>query len=221
MVSRAVARKDVLDRGVSDLFAESGQLLIRHPVEMQASHIRAYIPPPQQLSNIRQNIGQACMGTAVEDYAAETGHFNILEDYAMDLTDVEQGYNATSELLTKYPDIDVIYSVNDNSAIGAYQAIVAAGKEDDGILIWGYTGMPNALDAIAQGHMYGTSYTDPYYEGYAAMVMALMSIQTGANSVSMGNEFFANIVLPTQIVTQENVLDVIKGTHWDMSAYNY
>ena len=69
--------------------------------------------------------------------------------------------------------------------------------------------------------MYGTSYTNPYYEGYAAMVMALMNIQTGANSVSMGNEFFANIVLPTQIVTQENVLDVIKGTHWDMSAYNY
>ena len=58
---------------------------------------------------------------------------------------------------------------------------------------------------------------------YLALFIAgtAWSIQTGANSVSMGNEFFANIVLPTQIVTQENVLDVIKGTHWDMSAYNY
>ena len=189
-----------------------------------AEYLDAQLPDDANVVILDVNAGlkPTCrMGTAFEDYAAETGHFNILEDYAMDLTDVEQGYNATSELLTKYPDIDVIYSVNDNSAIGAYQAIVAAGKEDDGILIWGYTGMPNALDAIAKGQMYGTSYTDPYYEGYAAMVMALMSIQTGANSVSMGNEFFANIVLPTQIVTQENVLDVIKGTHWDMSAYNY
>ncbi len=161
------------------------------------------------------------MGTAFEDYAKETGHFNILEDYAMDLTDVEQGYNATSELLTKYPDIDVIYSVNDNSAIGAYQAIAAAGKENDGIVIWGYCGMPNALDAIAQGQMYGTSYTDPYYTGFAAMTVALMCIQSGANAVSMGNDFFANIVYPTKIVTKDNVMDVIKTTHWDMSAYDY
>jgi len=161
------------------------------------------------------------MGTGFEDYAAETGHFNILEDYAQDLTGVEDGYNATSELLAKYDDIDVIYSVNDNGAIGAYQAIVAAGREDDGIVIWGYTGTPAALDAIAQGQIYGTSYSDPYYEGYAAMCMALLCIQNGVTAQTLNNEFYANIVLPTTIVTEENVLDIIAKTHWDMSAYDY
>ena len=161
------------------------------------------------------------MGTGFEDYAKETGHFTILEDYAQDLTGVEDGYNATSELLTKYDDIDVIYSVNDNGAIGAYQALVAAGRENDGIIIWGYTGTPAALDAIAQGQIYGTSYTDPFYEGYAGMVMALMCIQNGITASSLNNDFFASIILPTKIVTKDNVLDIIANTHWDMSAYNY
>lgn len=161
------------------------------------------------------------MGTGFEDYAAETGHFNVLEDYAQDLTGVEDGYNATSELLAKYDDIDVIYSVNDNGAIGAYQAVVAAGRENDGIIIWGYTGTPAALDAIAQGQIYGTSYTDPYYEGYAAMCLALMCIQGGVTAPSMNNEFFANIVLPTTIVTSDNIMDIIAMTHWDMSDYDY
>ena len=37
----------------------------------------------------------------------------------------------------------------------------------------------------------------------------------------MGNEFFANVLLPTKNVTSENVIETIRGTHWDMSAYNY
>lgn len=161
------------------------------------------------------------MGTGFEDYAKETGAFEILEDYAQAITSVEVGYQAASEVLAKYDEIDVLYCVNDNTAIGAAQAIEAAGLEDEGIIIWGYSGMPAVLDAIAQGKVLGTSYSDPFYEGYAVMVTAMNYVQLGINGYSLGNEFFSNILLPTLNVTKDNVLEVIAGTHWDMSAYNY
>lgn len=172
--------------------------------------------------DVNASLKQTCtMGTGFEDYAAETGYFNILEDYAQETTFVEDGYNATSEMLSKYDDIDIIYSVNDNGAIGAYQALAAAGKENDGIIIWGYSGTPAGLDAIAQGQVYGTSYSDPFYEGYAAVVVTLLNIQTGVSAASLNAEFTAQVTLPCKIVTIDNVLDTIATTHWDMSNYDY
>ena len=161
------------------------------------------------------------MGQGFEDYAKETGAFEILEDYAQSITSIEVGYQAASEVLTKYKDIDVLYCVNDNTAIGAAQAIEAAGRQNDGIIIWGYSGTPAALDAIAQGKITGTSYCDPFYEGYAAMVSAMNYVQLGVTGNKLGNEFYSNVLLPTMNATSENVLDIIRSTHWDMSAYNY
>ena len=161
------------------------------------------------------------MGQGFEDYAKETGAFEILEDYAQSITSIEVGYQAASEVLTKYKDIDVLYCVNDNTAIGAAQAIEAAGRQNDGIIIWGYSGTPAALDAIAQGKITGTSYSDPFYEGYAAMVSAMNYVQLGVNGNKLGNEFYSNVLLPTKNANSENVLDIIRSTHWDMSAYNY
>lgn len=164
----------------------------------------------------------AClMGQGFEDYSKETGAFEILEDYAQTITSIEVGYQAASEVLTKYKDIDVLYCVNDNTAIGAAQAIEAAGRENDGIIIWGYSGTPGALDAIAQGKITGTSYSDPFYEGYAAMVSAMNYVQLGVVGAKLGNEFYANVMLPTKNVTSDNVLETIRSAHWDMSAYNY
>ena len=164
----------------------------------------------------------AClMGQGFEDYSKETGAFEILEDYAQSITSIEVGYQAASEVLTKYKDVQVLYCVNDNTAIGAAQAIEAAGRQDDGIIIWGYSGTPAALDAIAQGKIVGTSYSDPFYEGYAAMVSAMNYVQLGVTGHNLGNEFFSNVLLPTKNVTIDNVLETIRGTHWDMSAYNY
>ena len=53
------------------------------------------------------------------------------------------------------------------------------------------------------------------------MVTAMNYVQLGVSSHNMGNEFFANVLLPTKNVTSENVIETIRGTHWDMSAYNY
>ena len=162
------------------------------------------------------------MGQGFEAYVTENpGSFEILEDYAQSITSIEVGYQAASETLAKYDDVDVFYCVNDNTAIGAAQAIAAAGLEDKGIIVWGYSGTPGALDAIAKGQITGTSGADPFYEGYAAMVSALNFVQLGVNGNKLGNEYTSTVLLPTFNVTTDNVKNVIATTHFDMSAYNY
>jgi len=166
-------------------------------------------------------IKETCrMGTGFEDYCDANTNFNLLENVGM-MTTVENAYNTMRDLLTKYDDIDFVYCVNDNQGIGAYQAIKEAGREDEGILLFGYEGQPMALDAIKQGTMFATSYSDPYYEAFTMTNMMLYSIMLGINSATLGLEFTPSLELHTTIVTSENIDEVIKGTHWDMSSFGY
>lgn len=166
-------------------------------------------------------IKETCrMGTGFEDYADDNTNFNLLENVGM-VTTVENAYNTMRDLLTKYDDIDFVYCVNDNQGIGAYQAIKEAGRDDEGILIFGYEGQPMALDAIKQGTMFATSYSDPYYEAYAMTNMMIYSIMLGINSSTLGLEFTPSLELHTTIVTADNIDEVIKGTHWDMTSFGY
>lgn len=51
--------------------------------------------------------------------------------------------------LSKYDNIDLVIALNDEEAIGSYNAIVAAGR--DGILISGFDGAPEGLQAVLDG----------------------------------------------------------------------
>ena len=51
-----------------------------------------------------------------------------------------EGMNVTENLIQKYKDISAVIACNDESALGAYQAIKAAGMEN--VLIAGFDGNP-------------------------------------------------------------------------------
>jgi ribose transport system substrate-binding protein len=57
---------------------------------------------------------------------------------------------ATEDVLQGYPDLDAIFGINDDSALGALAAVEAAGKQDR-ILIVGYDAVPEARQAILKG----------------------------------------------------------------------
>lgn len=166
-------------------------------------------------------IKETCrVGTGFEDYCDQNGVFNLLENVGM-MTTVENAYTAMRDLLTKYDDIDFVYCVNDNQAIGAYQAIKEAGREDEGILLFGYEGQPMGLDAVKKGTMFATSYSDPYYEAFSMTNILLFCIEMGINSSELGLEYTPTLELHTTIVTADNIDEILKGTHWDMSSFGY
>jgi fructose transport system substrate-binding protein len=67
------------------------------------------------------------------------------------------GRTAMETLLSKNPDINVVYTINEPAAYGAYQALEAAGKQDDVLIVsvdGGCTGVgyvkDGTIDATAQ-----------------------------------------------------------------------
>src|SRR5579863_6293237 len=56
-------------------------------------------------------------------------------DHEVSYGDAEKGRTAMENALQKCPDATVVYTINEQAAAGAWEAIKAAGKDKDGILI--------------------------------------------------------------------------------------
>jgi len=76
----------------------------------------------------------------------------------------EQGLKQAEDLLVGHPDVRVIYAGNDELALGAAQAVAAAGKKS-GVLITGLNGVPPALAAVTKGDMDMTVVLSPIVWG--------------------------------------------------------
>ncbi|MFQ5692038.1 MAG: substrate-binding domain-containing protein [Nitrospinota bacterium] len=72
----------------------------------------------------------------------------------------ENGLKETEDILVTHPDIRAIYGANDELALGAAQAVAAAGKKS-GIIITGMNGVPPALVAVKKGEMDMTVVLNP------------------------------------------------------------
>jgi fructose transport system substrate-binding protein len=82
---------------------------------------------------------------------------------------VEGGRKAMENCLQKDPDINVVYTINEPSAAGAYEALKALGKESDVLLVSIDGGCPGVKD-VAAGVIGATSQQYP-------MLMASMGIE--------------------------------------------
>jgi ribose transport system substrate-binding protein len=74
-------------------------------------------------------------------------------------------------LLQKFPDVAGVYAHGDNFAIAAGQVCVNAGRSD--IKIVGMGGSQEAIEAIKEGLITGTSYQQPEQEGRRAIELAV------------------------------------------------
>ncbi|GAA6490983.1 hypothetical protein K280104A7_05470 [Candidatus Bariatricus faecipullorum] len=102
----------------------------------------------------------------IEIVASQTANFKRTE-----------GMSVTENLLQQYTDVDAIIGCNDESALGAMQAVKAAGMDD--VLIAGFDGSVDATNAVASGEMYCTYNTDPYGSGYLACAYAVNYLNDG------------------------------------------
>ena len=73
----------------------------------------------------------------------------------------EGGRDAMEKLLQKNPDINVVYTLNEPAAAGAYAALKAAGKADDGILIVSVDGGCPGVKDVKDGVIGATSQQYP------------------------------------------------------------
>jgi ribose transport system substrate-binding protein len=76
----------------------------------------------------------------------------------------ERGVKQAEDALVANPDLKAIYCANDDVALGASQAVIAAGRADKTI-VTGMNGVPPALHAIKDGKLAMTVELNPFLWG--------------------------------------------------------
>lgn len=95
---------------------------------------------------------------------AKTNGITVV-DQADNLKDnVNDARRLADDLITKHPDVNVIFGFNDNSAIGAGLAAKARGMRN--VLIFGINGTPEGIDAVKRGLITVTYEADQFRIGF-------------------------------------------------------
>lgn len=106
--------------------------------------------------------------------AAEEHSFNLLASQAADF-DRTAGLNVMEDLLTAYSDIEAVFAQNDEMALGAVRAIAASQQQD--ILVVGFDGTSDGIEAVESGRMGATVAQQPYVIGELAVESAVRHLK--------------------------------------------
>jgi ribose transport system substrate-binding protein len=97
----------------------------------------------------------------------------------------DQGFNVFQNLLQAHADVDTVFACNDIMALGAIEAIAAAGKAGQ-IRVLGFDAIDDARRAITEGRMTATVAQYPDEMGRAAIDAAVKAMKGEAVPADIG-----------------------------------
>ncbi|MGI6239402.1 MAG: substrate-binding domain-containing protein [Christensenellales bacterium] len=115
----------------------------------------------------------------------------------------EAGLNDMADALTAYPQIDAVFSMDDETSIGALQAIVEAGRTD----IKAITGGGGCQEYFIM--MGEDIYADIWVASATYSPSMIIDCIENAVKVLAGEEIDNLVVIPTTIVDRENAADFL------------
>ena len=109
----------------------------------------------------------------------------------------------TEDWIQRFPEMNVFVSMNDDMAIGCIQALKAAGRSMDDVLVLGIDGTVNGIASVREGDLDATTVVD--VNGTADVVI------TTCEQVAAGEQFNGSTLEPgmIQLVTKDNVDEVV------------
>lgn len=122
--------------------------------------------------------------------AVADNNFNLLASQAADF-DRTKGLNVMEDLLTAYSNIDAVFAQNDEMALGAVRAIAASQQQD--ILVVGFDGTSDGIEAVESGRMGATVAQQPYVIGELAVENAVRHLN--------GETVEEYIPVPLEVIT--------------------
>lgn len=120
----------------------------------------------------------------LEILASQTANFNRAE-----------GLTVMENLLQAHPDVQAVFAQNDEMALGAIEAIEAAGLED--IIVVGFDGNDDGLQAVRDGRLTATIAQQPFEMGRIAVEAAIAHLN--------GEEVEASVSSPLSLLTIDNI----------------
>jgi ABC-type sugar transport system substrate-binding protein len=145
------------------------------------------------ITGIPGDVGSGLRAGGFKD--GNRGRFDIVATVAADF-EREKARHAAAELLREDPRIAGFFAVNDLMALGAADAVQAAGRDGD-VKVVGFDGIPEALRAIRRGSMSATVAQYPYTMGQLSIEACLAALR--------GDPVPATVNAPVQVVSTENI----------------
>lgn len=126
-------------------------------------------------------------------------HFPELEMVSQQSADFDRSkaMEVLESIMQSNPDINAVFCGNDAMAMGAYQALVAAGKESD-VMIFGFDGEDDVMNAIANKKIMATVMQSPKH-------MARTAAELADEYIKGKRDFSAKTPLEVEVVTLENI----------------
>lgn len=109
---------------------------------------------------------------------------------------LEKAMPVMENILQAHKDIDLVYGLNDPTAMGAFAALQAANR-DEGVLIYGVDGAPDAKKAIKEGNITATAAQSPKGIGVTAAETAYKILN--------GEQVEKLILVPVTLIDASNV----------------
>jgi len=111
--------------------------------------------------------------------------------------DRAKGLEVMESMLQAHPDINAVFCGNDAMAMGAYQALLAAGKADQ-VKVFGFDGADDVLKLIAAGKIEATGMQFP-------KTMARQAAEFADEYLKGKRDFPQKVPVAVQLVTHDNV----------------
>lgn len=115
--------------------------------------------------------------------------------------DRNKAMEVMESILQAHPNIDGVFCGNDAMAMGAYQALLSAGKADK-VKVFGFDGADDVIDAVNDGKVYATGMQFP-------LVMAETAAQFADEYIRGKRDFPQKIPVAVELVTKKNVKDYV------------
>ncbi|TAX84956.1 rhizopine-binding protein, partial [Rhizobium leguminosarum] len=115
--------------------------------------------------------------------------------------DRTQGADLMTNWLSSGIEFDAVISNNDEMAIGAIQALKAAGKDMTKVVVGGVDATQDALAAMQAGDLDVTVFQDAAGQGKGSLDAAL--------KLAKGEKIDKKVYIPFQLVTPANVKDFV------------
>jgi fructose transport system substrate-binding protein len=114
--------------------------------------------------------------------------------------DQAKGQTAMENCLQAHPDINVVYTVNEPSAAGAFTALQKAGKEK-GVLIVSVDGGCRGVQAVLDGALTATAPQDP-------LRMATLGVDAAMTFIKTGQKASGYMDTGVQLIAKDSVAGV-------------
>ena len=133
-----------------------------------------------------------------------TGFYNVIDDHSgIEIVtsqtanwERDQGFNVFQNIMQSYPNVQALFACNDMMALGAIEAIAAAGKTGK-IIVVGFDAVKDGRSAILEGRMAGSIAQHPFEMGKKAIEMA--------HQLIMGKSIPEYIPIKIELITKDNL----------------